>query len=851
MNLEKTYEPSSFEEKIYQLWEKSGAFSPKHRGSDQYYSVVMPPPNANTNLHIGYELTAALEDITVRYHRMKGKSTLLLPGADHAGFETQSVYEKHLAEKGQSRFDFDREELYQQIWNFVAKNRSSFEKQIRAMGVSADWDRYTFTLDKKIISQAYDTFKKMWDEGLIYRGERLVNYCTFHGTGFADIEVAYKEVKGHIWHIKYILTDGTGSITIATTRPETLLGDVAVAVHPSDKRYTKYVGKTLKLPLTEREIPIIADKFVDKKFGTGAVKITPAHDPNDFEVGERHDLPKISVIGHDGLITHDAPKKYQGMSVLAARKQVVEDLKEQGHLVEVKNHTHNVGHCYKCSTVIEPLLLEQWFIDMQPLANKALQALNDGQIRFYPQNKQEQLVRYLKGLRDWNISRQIAWGIPIPAFVNEQNPDDWIFDTRVDQTVIEVDNKTYRRDPDVFDTWFSSSSWPYATLGGVNGDDFNQFYPTSLMETGGEILYPWVSRMIMMGLYVTGKAPFKEVYIHGYVMAEDGSKMSKSTGNVVDPMPVIKKYGSDALRMGIISGRSPAVNSGYDSRRVEEARNFCNKLWNVARFVQVQIASGEQSKTTRSVADEWILDRLNKGSTNIGKYLESYRFSEAYEMLYHLVWDDVADWYIEASKVNNNHEVLNQVLETILKISHPFAPFLSETIWQSLFHDKGLLITSSWPSTTKVNPTGVRQFNAIKEIVSEIRQLKTAVGIKKGTLQIQDSTLVKNNRRLLCQLANLADISFVLRGKGIALSTLDGHGWLEVDEKTANQAKHRLFEQLVDTKAQIATLQTRLANKNYLNKAPQKLVAESKEQLKSLQEKKELIGSQLLLLDKR
>ncbi len=647
MKFPKVYEPGLYEDDIYALWEKSGVFQPGKR--DKTFSIVMPPPNANANLHIGYELTAALEDIAARYHRAKGESVLLLPGADHAGFETQSVYEKQLAKEGKSRFDLSRETLYQQIWDFVALNRGNFESQLRKMGVSCDWSRFTFTLDEKIVRRAYATFQKMWDEGLIYRGERLVNFCTFHGTAFADIEVVFEEVKGHLWHIRYPLVDGSGEIIVATTRPETMLGDTAVAVNPKDKRYTKFIGKTVKLPLTEREIPILADDFVDMKFGTGAVKITPAHDPNDFEVGKRHDLPFITVIDHEGKLT-DVPEAYRGLSVDDGRKKVVDNLEAQGFLVKTEAHTHSVGHCYKCHTVIQPLLREQWFVDMQPLAKQAIDALEADKITFYPSSKKKQLTTYLQGLRDWNISRQIAWGIPIPAFQNVDEPDDWIYDERVAEETVTVQGKTYRRDPDVFDTWFSSSSWPYATLDFPDGDDFKRFYPLNLMETGGEILYPWVGRMIMLGLYVTGEVPFREVYIHGYVMAEDGAKMSKSLGNVVDPLPLIEKYGSDAMRLGIISNRAAAVNRGYDHRKVEDARNFCNKLWNVARYIESIIGEepGREAAPT-TAADHWVLRKLQHTQQGIGRDLDGYRFSEAYDKLYHFIWDDLADWYVEAS----------------------------------------------------------------------------------------------------------------------------------------------------------------------------------------------------------
>lgn len=836
MQLPKVYEPGQYEPDIYALWEKSGAFAPKHRGSKDSYSIVMPPPNANGNLHIGYELTAVLEDIPTRYHRMKGEAALLLPGADHAGFETQVVYEKHLAKEGKSRFDFTREELYRQVWDFVALNRGNFESQLRKMGTSCDWSRYTYTLDDRIVKLAYATFKKMWDEGLIYRGERLVNFCTFHGTGFADIEVEYKELKGKLWHIRYPLVDGSGELVVATTRPETMLGDTAVAVHPDDERYKAFIGKTVKLPLTQREIPVIADSFVEREFGTGAVKITPAHDPNDYDAAKRHDLPMITVIDHEGKLTHNVPEPYRGLTVEEGRAVVVADLESQGCLVKVEEHIHNVGHCYKCGTIIQPLLREQWFVDMQPLAKAAIKTLREDKIRFYPETKKEQLITYLKGLRDWNISRQIAWGIPIPAFQNLDDPDDWIFDARVTEEVIEVNDKKYRRDPDVFDTWFSSSSWPYATLDFPDGDDFKQFYPTDLMDTGGEILYPWVSRMIMLGLYVTGDIPFKDVYIHGYVMAEDGSKMSKSIGNVVDPLPVIEQYGSDALRMGIISGRSPAVNSGYDSRRVEEARNFCNKLWNIARFVSDRLPdglAGEHNPKAETIADEWMLQLLQQSTSKIGEMLEQYRFAEAYDTLYHLVWDNFADWYIEASKTQASTSVLAYGLETILKLAHPFAPFLTETIWQTLKpEDDELLITSSWPKPPKADTSKAAQFEEVKQIVNEVRYIKGVMHLR-GDVSLfhKGDAFLKTHSDLITSLARVEEMKEVRDGHGLHLITAAHECWLDVDRETAERFLSELKAKAEQEAKGIEQLENRLGNRGYIAKAPAKLVEESRQQL--------------------
>ncbi len=846
MKLPKIYEPGLYEQDIYALWEKSQAFAPKGKGKS--YAIVMPPPNANADAHLGHALTVALEDIAVRYHRMQGDRALLLPGADHAGFETQSVYEKHLIKEGKSRFDFTRDELYSQIFDFVGKNRSNFESQLRRLGVGCDWSRFTFTLDEKIVSRAYATFKQMWDEGLIYRGERLVNYCTFHGTGFADIEVEHKEEKGKLWHIRYELTDGSGEVVVATTRPETLFGDTAVAIHPEDDRYKHFVGKTVKLPLTNREIPIIVDDFVDRGFGTGAVKITPAHDPNDFETGKRHDLPMPSVITYEGTMAANIPEEYRGLPVEAARGLVVRHLEEQGKLQKTEEHTHNVGHCYKCGTIIQPLLLDQWFVDMKPLAEKAIEALEADKIAFYPASKKEQLITYLKGLHDWNISRQIAWGIPIPAFQNVDNPDDWIYDERVNEEIITVDGKTYRRDADVLDTWFSSSSWPYATLDYPDSQDFGEFYPLSLMETGGEILYPWVSRMLMLGLYVTGEVPFKAVYIHGYVMAEDGSKMSKSVGNVINPMPVIDEYGSDALRMGLIASRAPAVNRGYDSRKVEDARNFCNKLWNVARYVEDKVGThhvdGHKAEA-RTDVDAWLLSRLQQSSDEVASALENYRFAEAYDALYHFVWDDFADWYIEASKAQPNLPLLAWSLESILKIAHPFAPFVTETIWQTLSWQADSLLTSSrWPVAMNYSTQQAAAFESIKDLVTEIRGVMKNVGITKADLSYHEAPAIGANKELLAQLARVSSVTEKPSSEGLKLTQTRYTCWLEIDSDTAAQYAAKLSERHEAEQGSVARLEERLANTAYVAHAPERVVAQTKQQLEESKQRLESIAAE-------
>lgn len=839
MKLAKAYEPNQYESDIYALWEASGAFKPREHGAKGAYSIVMPPPNANAGLHLGHVLTGAIEDIAARYHRLRGKSVALLPGADHAGFETWVVYEKKLNKEGKTRFDYSREDLYKQVWDFVQLNKANFEEQWRKIGVSCDWSRFTFTLDEKVVNQAYATFKKMWEEKLIYRGERLVNFCTHHGTSFSDIEVVYKEVSGHLWHIKYPLTDGSGHVVVATTRPETMLGDTAVAVHPTDDRYAQFIGKTVRLPLTQRDIPIIADEMVDTAFGTGAVKITPAHDPNDFDVAERHDLPMITVIAHDGTMTHDVPEPYQGLSVDEARKIIVNDLRDIDALEKTEDYQHSVGHCYKCGTVIQPLLREQWFVDMKPLASAAIKHLRAGEIEFLPTSKLDQSINYLKNIRDWNISRQIAWGIPIPAFQNIDDPEDWIYDERVTEELITVDGKTYRRDPDVFDTWFSSGQWPYVTLG-LDTEDFKKFYPLSLMETGGEILYQWVCRMIMLGVYVTGKVPFKKVYIHGYVMAEDGAKMSKSLGNVIDPMPVIEQFGSDAVRMGIVAGRMPAVNRGYDQRRIEEARNFTNKLWNVARYIEDKLGDDYQdagSPKPETAADDWLLYQLQHSIRHMTEHMEAYRFAEAYELLYHLIWDDVADWYVEASKSALNKPVLAYTLETILRLAHPFAPFATETIWQTLSWKNGsLLITDSWPEPPHADSKKAAEFEEVKTIVSEIRYIVGVLHLRSGiSLYHTGDTLLAEQGKLIKSLARLENIQEVRDGHGLHLTSTTRRCWLDLDQESIRTFLSQLQLKKDEQAQKITQLESRLSNANYVKNAPKAIVEETRQQLAETQ----------------
>ena len=831
MQLAKQYIPNDYEPNIYALWETSEALEPT--GVGKPYSIIMPPPNANGNLHIGHALDMNLKDILIRYHRMKGDDAVFIPGADHAGFETWVVYERELTKQGKSRFDFSRDQLYSQVWNFVQEKRGNMELQLRALGVSASWKHLTFTLDDKVINTVYDTFKKMWDDNLVYRGERIVNYCTKHQTSFADIEVEHKNEKGKLWKIAYPTLDKIGEIIIATTRPETMLGDVAVAVHPDDERYKKLIGTRILLPIVDKEIPIIADEYVDMSYGTGAVKITPAHDPNDFEIAKRHDLPIESIISPEGKMIN-VPAQFLGLTPVEARARVLEALEALELRRGETEIEHAVGHCYKCGSVIEPMIKEQWFIKTQSLAQPAIDALKKEEITFYPASKRKELIAYLEQLKDWNISRQIPWGIPIPAFVNENDPKDWIFDTRTNEQSIVVNGTTYIREEDTFDTWFSSGQWPYIVTDYLTGGDLANYFPTDMMETGMDIMRAWVSRMIMLNLYRTGKLPFKEVYLHGMVNDEHNQKMSKSKGNVINPMELVAEFGSDATRMGVISGRAPAQSQAFNKGSVIAARNFCNKLWNIARFVEAQIGDNHQivDLEPQTPADHWIIRQLNDAANNIAVRIEQYRFSEASETVYHTIWDDVADWYIESSKTAINRPLLSWVLATSLKIAHPFAPFVTETIWQTLNYTDGILMREAWPTSEKFDPIAAEQFEQLKLLVTEGRWVIAELpGNKKYRLLYGNDSLIADNQDTIKHLMRLEAIEHTDQPRGLRLAAANREAWLDIDSETLYQHQENLEMRLAEARQKLAGLKKRLENPTYVEKAPAHLVEETREQL--------------------
>lgn len=850
MKLAKAYDPNQYEPNIYAMWESSGAFVPK--GEGEPYSIIMPPPNANGNLHTGHALMAFLEDILIRYHRMKGRDVAYIPGADHAGFETWVVYERELAKKGQSRFDFSREQLYSQVWNFVEQHRGNMELQLRALGVSASWEDLVFTLDEKVIDTVYKTFKRLWDDGLIYRGERIVNFCTVHQTSFADIEVEHKEEKTKLWDIAFPLMEAKGELVIATTRPETKLGQSALMVNPNDERYKKYIGMHVAQPLVPgAEIPVIADEHVDPEYGTGVVTVTPAHDPNDFEVAQRHNLPLIELIGSDGRMTNNVPEAFRGLTVMEARKKIIPALQAVDALRGEEDIVHSVGHCYKCGSVIEPLVRDQWFLKVKPLVERAKQAIEAGEITFYPTSKKKALLQYYDGLKDWNLSRQIPWGIPIPAFQNVNNSDDWIYDERVDEKEIVVNGTTYRREEDTFDTWFSSGQWPFITTDYLTDGKLSRFYPTSVMETGFDILYPWVSRMIMLGLYITDKVPFKDVYLHGLVLDEKGQKMSKSKGNVINPMEAIGEFGSDALRLGLTASRSAGQNQAFSISKVVAGRNFCNKLWNIARFIEGKLGNSYQPSAPKpkSLADHWIIRELNAAAKDIDTQLENYRFAEAGETVYHAIWDNVADWYVESSKTEENLDMLAWVLDTSLKIAHPFAPFVTETIWQSLNWHNDLLIAAAWPEAIEFDDIAAGEFERLQKLVAEARYVMSELpGNEKYTMLYQNDSLVADNTDLVHHLARLKNVEHTDTPRGLRLANSGREAWLDISQETLYEHQTNLETRLAETRQFVKTLEGRLANENYVAKAPAHLVEETRKDLETKQELIDRLEAELEVL---
>ncbi|MBI5138744.1 MAG: valine--tRNA ligase [Candidatus Vogelbacteria bacterium] len=693
--LTKPYNPKDTEPRIYDLWEKSGYFSPNRLGREnaEPYTIIMPPPNANGSLHAGHAVFVTIEDLIIRYQRMRGKRALWLPGADHAGFETQVVYEKKLEKEGRTRFGMDRDELYKEILTFTLSNKEFMENQLRQLGASCDWSREKFTLDPKVIDIVYDTFEQLYKDGLAYRGSRSINWCTKHQTSLSELETMSVDREDPLYYMKF------GPFTLATVRPETKFGDTALAVNPTDERYKEWVGKEIEFEglIGTIKLRVIADDYVDKTFGTGVVKITPAHDPNDFAVAQRHNLAVVEVIDQFGKLNEKCGK-YAGLKVEEARKIVAEDMKKVGMLVKVdEKYKHAVKVCYKCERTLEPRVLPQWFVRMKPLAEAVIPLVEDETIKFYPDHYKKIMLHWLRNIEDWNVSRQIVWGIPIPVWYRD------------DEIIVSKDSpvgEDWIKETDTFDTWFSSGQWPFATLGYPDEPDYKNFYPTQVMETAGEIIFFWVARMIMFGKYRTGKLPFKDVYLHGIVTARDGKKMSKSKGNVISPIELSDKYGTDALRMGLIIGNTPGTTTALYEEKIRAYKLFANKLWNVSRYVSDNTEE-TIAKPRLTEEDEALIKELNGVIHSTTKNLDNYRFYIAAEELYHYVWHNFADIIIEQSKsklksedkviIESKNYTLRYILMTCLRLLHPFMPFITEEIWQTINYNPSILMVEEWP----------------------------------------------------------------------------------------------------------------------------------------------------------
>ena len=847
MELPKAYEPAKYESDIYKLWEKSGAFKPHAHPTP--YCIVIPPPNANGNLHTGHAMYTII-DILIRYHRMKGDNTLMFPGTDHAGIETQVVYERDvLAPQGKSRFDLGREEFYRAVMDFTLNNEHNIISQFKSLGLSADWSRKKFTLDSDIIEVVYETFKRLHEDGLIYRGNRIVNWCPRCRSGFADIEIKHRQQIDPLYYIKY------GPFVLATVRPETKFGDTAIAVHPKDERYQKWVGKEIEVEglLGKFKMKVIADEHVDPAFGTGVIKVTPAHDPNDWEIGLRHNLEVKQVIGTDGRLTKLAGK-YSGMTVEEARTQVAHDLEERGLMDHIEmNYEHAVAYHGRCGTIIEPLVTEQWWLKVENLVKPAIAAIEQGEVKMVPSRYKKVALDWLKNLRDWNISRQDWWGIRIPVYYNtsaDKSKQPYLITSTEAEAEAYYGASKYEAETDVFDTWFSSSQWPYATL--MSTDGFEQFYPTSVMATARDLIFLWVSRMIMLGLYRAGNVPFKDVYFWGMVNDEHGKKMSKSRGNVINPLDFTAKYGTDALRLALTIGITAGNDGSLGEKKVEAYRNFCNKLWNVARYILSQTAnrrpptaSSEADRGTRkaeseadptpytlhpepsSMADKWILDKFSQAIKSISSNIEKYRFSDAGQQIYSLLWDDLADWYIEASKAEPNLSVQLYALGTILKLAHPFAPFVTETIWQEMPGHDSNLIATPWPESGPRFTQAAKDFEQLKDLISQVRNLKGELVLAKPVLLYRNERIIDNNADLIKKLAGLQKIEQVKQGRGMALPGRIS-AWLDVDQKTLKDYLRSLTAKRKEKSDYLDRLTKQLSNEAFVKSAPAQIVEDAR-----------------------
>ncbi len=860
--MKSTYDPAGIESRWYTIWEDAGAFRPEINPDGEPYSIVIPPPNVTGVLHMGHALDLTIQDVLIRRKRMQGYAALWLPGTDHAGIATQNVVERELAKEGISRHDLGRERFVEKVWEWKATSGNRITEQMRTMGFSTDWTRERFTFDEGLSRAVRKVFVSLYDEGLIYRGNRIINWCPRCHTALSEIEVEHEDEVGELTHIKYPFAEGDGFITVATTRPETMLGDTAVAVHPDDDRYRDAVGRMLLLPLLDREIPVVADEGVELEFGTGAVKVTPAHDPLDFEIGQRHGLDQIQVIDTEARITAEGGP-FEGQDRFEAREAVRHELKKRGFLERIDEHHHSVGHCSRCGTVVEPMLSLQWFVKVKPLTGPAIDAVKDGRARFIPKRWENNYFHWMENLRDWCISRQLWWGHPIPAWYCDECGETIVAEEQP-ETCPACEGSALTPDEDVLDTWFSSQLWPFSTMGWPEEtDDLATYYPTSVLVTGFDIIYFWVARMMMMGLHFTGEAPFADISIHGLIRTPDGRKMSKSSGNALDPLDLVERYGADPLRLSLIQAAAPGHDVPYDEAWTDASRRFGNKLWNALRFAVEHMeirhvpADGGYPDDP-GPEDAWILDRLAAVTAEFDRLFDEYRFSDAYGLLYNFAWAEAFDWYLEMAKTPLRDEerapatraTLGAVLRDLLKLFHPAIPYLTEELWSEL-GDGSLLATASWPTPPAVD--GPTSMTTLQDLVVRLRRFRSEHQISPKTpieitLSDPDGVVESWWAQHLTALAGCTIVDDRQEAGGAMSRVIAGSvqafiplaGLVDVEAE-----RTRLEKAIGDTEEDLARSNAKLSNEKFRDRAPAEVVAGEEAKVAAANERLAKLGAQL------
>ncbi len=855
-SLAKTYDPAQVEERLYEKWIEKGYFHAEVDSSKKPYTIVIPPPNITGQLHMGHALDETMQDILIRWRRMQGFSTLWLPGTDHASIATEAKIVEAMAKEGLTKDQIGREEFLKRAWEWKRVYGGRIVEQLKKLGSSCDWDRERFTMDEGLSEAVKEVFIRLYEKGLIYRGDRIINWCPNCKTSISDAEVEYDEKEGHFWHIKYPVKGSNEFVTVATTRPETMLGDTAVAVNPEDERYSELIGKTVILPLMDREIPVIADPYVDKDFGTGVVKITPAHDPNDFEVGLRHNLPQIKVMNDDATM-NEAAGKYAGMDRYEARKQIISDLDRLDLLAKIEGHKHNVGACYRCNTVIEPIMSRQWFVKMKPLAEPAIEVVKNGTVKFVPDRFSKIYFNWMENIQDWCISRQLWWGHRIPAYYCQECGNMMVSREQPD-TCPDCGSSRIEQDPDTLDTWFSSALWPFSTLGWPEQtEDLRYFYPTSVLVTGYDIIFFWVARMIFSGLEHTGRAPFEYVFIHGIVRDSQGRKMSKSLGNGIDPLEVIEQYGTDALRFALTIGNSPGNDLRYSTEKVESSRNFANKIWNATRFVlmnfdeNIDFSKVDKSKFT--MADKWILSRVNTLVKEVTENLEHFELGIALHKLYEFIWEEFCDWYIELVKPSlfdredstrlETQWVLNFVLSTAMKLLHPYMPFITEEIYMNLINDDESIMISKWPEYDEALcfSEDEKNMDLIMNAIKAVRNIRTEMNVppsRKTKLifvaEQKEGSFLLSGTKFFLRLAGASEIEVRADKAGIPHSAVTAvipgaEIFIPLEDLVDIQKEiERLEKEKENLEKELERVNGKLSNESFLAKAPAKIVEEER-----------------------